>query len=199
MPRGRGRIWAAIIVVIVIAAMLVLYVPNLMGNWRTPSPSPSPEATPTPVPAESPSPSPSSSVAPTVAAIVYINVQYGFHFALPGTWEGYTVVTDTWEGTPAGSDTVTESGPLLSIRHPSWTEDEPRQDIPIMVFTLAQWDGLEAEEFHIGAAPIGPSELGRNGTYVFALPARYNFAYLPGTEEVAEILEGNPLTPTEPE
>jgi len=44
-----------------------------------------------------------------------------------------------------------------------------------MVFTLSQWDSLQKYKFHIGAAPIGPSELGRNTKYIFELPARYNF------------------------
>ncbi len=34
------------------------------------------------------------------------------------------------------------------------------QDIPVMVFTLSQWNDLLAEKFHIGAAPVGPSEFG---------------------------------------
>ena len=67
------------------------------------------------------------------------------------------------------------------------------QDIPIMVFTVDQWSALQREEFAVSAAPIGPSELGRNSKYVFALPARYNFSYLTGYEEVEDILSRNPL------
>jgi hypothetical protein len=55
---------------------------------------------------------------------------------------------------------------------------------------------MQKDEFHIGAAPINPSELGRNATYVFALPARYNYAFPTGYEEVDEILKGNPLRST---
>jgi hypothetical protein len=55
-----------------------------------------------------------------------------------------------------------------------WTEDNPMQDIPIMVLTLDQWGEVTAEKISVGAAPIPPSELGRNNKYVFALPARYN-------------------------
>jgi len=84
-------------------------------------------------------------------------------------------------------------GPIISIRHPLWTKENPRQDIPVMVFTRKQWDSLLKDDFHIGAAPIGPSELGRNHKYVFALPARYNFANLPGLEEVDQIIKSNPL------
>lgn len=130
--------------------------------------------------------------------IVYTNTQYGFEFTLPASWEGYSIVESEWEGLPIGGETPVASGPIISIRHPLWTQSAPRQDIPIMVFTLAQWDALQKEEFHIGAAPIGPSELGRNAKYVFALPARYNYAFPTGFEEVEEILKGKPLKPIEP-
>jgi hypothetical protein len=127
---------------------------------------------------------------------LYTNTQYGFSFSLPESWKGYSIVNDKWEGLSLESQnqgTVVETGPLLSIRHPEWTDQNPRQDIPIMVFTLEQWNSLQQEKFHIGVAPIGPSELGRNSRYVFALPARYNFAFPQGYEEVEDILNSNPL------
>jgi len=62
-----------------------------------------------------------------------------------------------------------------------------------MIFTIEQWEALEDGKFHIGAAPIGPTELARNSKYVFALPARYNYAFPTGYEEVEQILETNPL------
>ena len=103
-----------------------------------------------------------------------------------GTWEGGD------ESGPHGY-VATQHGPLLSIRHPQWTVAVPRQDIPIMVFTLAQWSALQQEQFHIGPAPIGPSELGRNAKYVFALPARYMNELPAGYEEVEQIMSRNPL------
>ncbi|MDR6555070.1 copper amine oxidase N-terminal domain-containing protein [Paenibacillus qinlingensis] len=125
---------------------------------------------------------------------VYENTQYGFRFTLPDSWKGYTIVTDKWEGL---SDTQGEkiSGASLSIRHPQWTAEQPRQDIPIFVFTVDQWNQLQQDKVHIGAAPIGPSELTRNDKYVFALPARYNFAYPDGYQEVEDILKSNPIQP----
>lgn len=139
-----------------------------------------------------------TSDATTGSGIVYNNNEYGFDFALPDSWDGYTIVTDKWEGTSANdSQNTSETGPKISIRHPQWTSEKPRQDIPIMVFTLDQWDSMQKDEFHIGAAPINPSELGRNSKYVFALPARYNFAFPEGYEEVDTILNGKPLTSTE--
>jgi len=128
--------------------------------------------------------------------LAYENNKYGFRFSLPESWNGYTIVTDKWEGLAlddSGNAKVVETGPIVSIRHPQWTAEDPRQDIPIMIFTLDQWNLMQQEKFHIGAAPVGPSELGRNAEYVFALPARYNFAFPTGYEEVEDILKNNPL------
>lgn len=133
----------------------------------------------------------------TAVSNVYKNSNYGFSLTLPDSWKGYTIVNDEWNGY-ADSVNISEQnaaqvGPLIFIRHPKWTEDVQRQDIPIMVFTLDQWEKIQNDEFHIGAAPINPSELGRNSKYVFALPARYNFAFPVGYEEVDQILELKPL------
>ncbi len=131
--------------------------------------------------------------------VVYKSTQYSFSFSLPPSWKGYSIITDKWEGVDLeGSQNgkTTQTGPLIYIRHPQWTSQNPRQDIPIMIFSLAQWNLLQQEKFHIGAAPIGPSELGHNSEYVFALPARYNYAFLTGYEEVEDILKNNPLQTT---
>ena len=125
--------------------------------------------------------------------IIYTNTQYGFSFSLPISWESYSITITEWEGFTPEGDVPVEKGPMISIRHPKWTSINPRQDIPIMVFTIAQWDSLQQEKFNIGAAPIRPSELGLNTKYVFALPARYNYSFLTGYEEVEKILESNSL------
>lgn len=128
--------------------------------------------------------------------VIHENQRYGFRFVLPKTWEGYSVSVDTWTGSAAGDElgeVPFTDGPVISIHHPKWTGGTTRQDIPIMVFTLDQWNLLEQEQFHIGAAPIPPSELGRNTQYVFALPARYNYSFPLGYEEVEQILQSQPL------
>jgi hypothetical protein len=130
------------------------------------------------------------------SSVSYVNQEYGFSLALPESWKNYTVHTDLWHGTvlgASGTTDVSEQGPLLLIRHPLWTSATPRQDIPVMVFTLSEWGQVSREELSLGAAPIGPSELGRNSRYVFALPARYNFAFLSGFEEVDQIIRGGAL------
>lgn len=137
------------------------------------------------------------STAPT-ETIIYENKQYGFTFSLPESWQNYQIVTDKWEGKSIESGEtakIVESGSMILFRHPEWTEENVRQDIPIMVFTIDQWNDLNNQEFAVSAAPIGPSELGRNEQYVFALPARYNYAFPTGYEEVEDILNGDPLQP----
>jgi hypothetical protein len=134
------------------------------------------------------------------SSIIYNNTQFGFAITLPQSWQNYSIVTTQWQGIAIEgpqNGKVVQSGQIISIRHPQWTATVPRQDIPIMIFTLNQWNSLQKAEFSVGAAPIPPSELGRNSRYVFALPARYNYAFPVGFEEVETILNGKPLQPTE--
>ncbi len=132
------------------------------------------------------------------SSVVYQNARYGFDFSLPENWKGYSLVRGTWKGFantgPAGDATVAQ-GPLISIRNPAWTAAKPYQDIPIIIFTLSQWDALLRNKFEVSAAPINPSLLGANAAYVFALPARYNYAFPAGYKEVATIMASKPLTP----
>jgi len=139
---------------------------------------------------------PTTSAADKANSIVYKNTQYGFSFSLPEDWKGYSIVSSQWQGASLNGGANVESGPMISIRNPQWTSETPTQDIPIMIFTIAQWNSLQQNVFHIGAAPINPSELGRNNTYVFALPARYNYAFPKGYQEVETILKGSPLQTT---
>ena len=135
-------------------------------------------------------------------SVEYANNQYGFSFVLPLDWKGYSVVTSKWSGdaiSPSGQVQVTSlQGPEISIRNPLWTAQTPYQDIPIMIFTIAQWSDLQHSKFHIGAAPINPSQLGLNTSYVFALPARYNYAYPAGWQEVDQIIKSNSLQTFQP-
>ena len=124
----------------------------------------------------------------------YQNQQYDFQFTLPNSWKGYSIIEQNWTGTPIdGTSTQKITGPEILIRHPQWTTASPRQDIPVMIFTPAQWDLVQEEKISLGAAPIGPTEIARNDSYIFAIPARYNFAFLTGFEEVEKIIESKPL------
>ncbi len=128
--------------------------------------------------------------------ILYRNDQYGFTFELPKTWQGYSVVTQEWLGYATGGlhgDVASQKGSIIIIRNPHWTSKNNWQPIPIMVFTLSQWNAVQLGKFSVSAAPVLPTELSRNARYVFALPARYNYAFTSGWQEVAKILEGKPL------
>jgi hypothetical protein len=102
--------------------------------------------------------------------IVYRNTDYGFTFDLPASWEGYQILTETWEGVSLDNPREKFSGPKLLIRNPLWSEANPYQDIPILVLAHIQWDLIQQEKLAIGAAPIPPNKLGENDRYVFALP-----------------------------
>jgi hypothetical protein len=126
----------------------------------------------------------------------YINRRYRFRFVLPSSWKGFRIITGSWTGTAVdGSADAPEHGPELSIRNPLWTKSHPRQDIPIMIFTRKQWDLVSQNKIAMSAAPFGPTELGRNARYVFALPPRYNYAFPQGYEEVEKIMATHPLHP----
>jgi hypothetical protein len=126
----------------------------------------------------------------------YKNDKYGFTFALPKNWNDYRILINKWEGfdiEKVNHNIPSDIGPIILIRNPKWTEKNPYQDIPIMIFTLDQWQKVKQEKLSVSAAPIQPTELGNNSKYVFALPARYNYSFLSGWEEVEQILKTNPL------
>jgi hypothetical protein len=124
----------------------------------------------------------SSSIAP------YVNKRYGFSFRLPATWVGYKIVVSEWTG-----EGEAEHGSMISIRHPLWTKESPRQDIYIMVFTHEQWRKIQRGTLNVSAAPYPPSELGRNNRFVFAFPPRPYVDELDGYQEVIKIMGGKPL------
>lgn len=169
---------------LVTGAVILFAVASLAG-CASQSPS---DTNSTPTPAES-----ASSTPTTATSITYSNTLYGFTFTLPLSWTGYTVVNNSWSGTDTKTNKTVQSGSLILIRNPKWKAAKVMQDIPIMVFTIGQWDSLIRQEFNVGAAPIPPSELGRNAQFVFALPARYNYAFPDGYQEVETILASNPL------
>ncbi|WP_263365219.1 hypothetical protein [Edaphobacter bradus] len=137
----------------------------------------------------------SAEKSPKASSVVYVNRRYGFRFSLPASWKGYSILGGEWRGGIPATNETTERGPEITIRHPLWTEDHPRQDIPIMVFTLRQWALIRQDKLIMSAAPFGPGEIGRNSKYVFALPPRFDYAFPTGYEEVEKIVQSKPLHP----
>jgi hypothetical protein len=137
--------------------------------------------------------------APLATPVLYKNTHFGFCLHLPADWKGYTVIEQTWSGEvyEEGGDRdkpKVESGPELLIRNLNWSKDDPWQDIPIMIFNAAQWKLVDREELVVSAAPIGPSDIGRNKGYVFALPPRWiGFTDAKGQEELQSLMSQHPL------
>jgi hypothetical protein len=129
----------------------------------------------------------------TATTVIYNNTDYGFNFTLLESWKGYSIVKTNWQGSPLAATSTEQTGTKLLIRNPKWTEALPYQDIPVLVFTVAQWNLYAAENFTVSAAPIPATELGRNNMYVFALPPRWNFDYSEGFVEAEKIVNSNPL------
>lgn len=143
-------------------------------------------------PAELPVTDVATTTTPTTE-VTYTNNEFGFNFSLPQSWAGYSVLAETWTGTPITATTTKQTGPKLIIRNPKWTKALPYEDIPVLVFTTAQWSAYIAENFSVSAAPILATELGRNDRYVFALPPRWNFDQSEGYAEAENIVKANPL------
>jgi len=123
----------------------------------------------------------------TVGWPSYWNNKYGFGITLLDSWKGYSAIEESWSGYSGG---VKFQGPQIVIRNPKWTENQPWQDIPIMVFTKEEWTLIEEENLGVSAAPIGPSKLGENQKYVFALPPRWvGFTDDLGQDEAEQIAE----------
>jgi hypothetical protein len=97
-----------------------------------------------------------------------------------------------WSGANAARHGQEETGPLLVIRHPLDTEEDPRMDIPIMIYRKRQW-GKDGTNLIVSAAGVGPSELGRNREYVFVLPPRFADVDVEGAQEVLDIVTRHPL------
>jgi hypothetical protein len=126
--------------------------------------------------------------------VIYKNAEYGFTFSLPADWKGYSIVKSSWKGYPLAS-TTPQAGVTLLIRNPNWTSSVHYEDIPIMIFTISEWNSYAAGDFSTSAAPFPASELGRNNRYVFALPPRWDYDFSQGYQEAENILNAKSLHP----
>lgn len=134
---------------------------------------------------------------PSGLLVRYHSAQYGLTFFLPASWRGYSDSVQQLEDkrySPA-EDREIEVGhtPMIVIRHPQWQTSAPYQDIPILVFTRAQWDALHRGELWPSLFAGGTmDELWHNEQFVFAISSRYNAAdEVRGWKEVAEVVGQN--------
>lgn len=133
--------------------------------------------------------------------IYYNNNIFGFAVGLPSSWDGYTVNRIKDDIYDATGKTKTNNGvvgsfEIVELHHPLETAENPREDVPVYIFTSTQWENIQKGEWSVGAAPIPPSLLGQNSQWIMALPARYNYDYKTGWEEVDQIV--HTLQPFEP-
>lgn len=118
----------------------------------------------------------------------YHNTDYGFSLSLPPSWENYSIIQSTWSGELLITPNTKYQGPKIIIRNPNWAEARRYQDIPVMIFTPTEWKLIVEENLSVSAAPIGPSKLGENSKYIFALPPRwYGFTDDLEQEQAVEI------------
>ncbi len=164
-------------ILIIIAILIIILIGLGIYSKNT---SPKEGSTETPVKADS--------------SVIYTNPEFGFDFYLPKDWKGYSIIKNNWTGYPLNKP-GDQNGPKIVIRNPAWTPGAPYEDLPILVFTIDQWNSYIAEDFSVSAAPIPASELARNNKYVFALPPRWNFDYSLGYEQAEQIITSKPIHP----
>jgi hypothetical protein len=123
---------------------------------------------------------------PPALPLCYDSKECGLAVFLPATWQGYSVLIQQW-------DSETGHGPMITLRHPRWKARAPYQDIPILVFTRAQWDSLHQGQLWPSLYTGGVMyEMWHNQEYVFGISSRYNAADdVQGWKEVAWIVEQN--------
>lgn len=112
--------------------------------------------------------------------IVYKNEKYGFSLLLGKDWENFQNV-----------DSEVQFGRMVKLSKNLSATATPVAFIPILVYPIEKWREWEGNNFdgYPTAAPMGPTERGRNGMYVFATAPRYNYSFLSGFEEVEEIIK----------
>ena len=131
---------------------------------------------------------------PKAGSAVYLNYRHGFRIYLPKGWKGFTVIESKWQGTNHSTGD-TQDGPLIRIKYPLYAEQNPREDIPIMVIRRDQWREINTNQLIVSAAPVPPGAIGRNEKYVLATPPRYSFDELDGVNEVVKIMNSKSLQP----
>jgi hypothetical protein len=190
MKKNEWMMAVIVLIVVVIVAIGVvwycqMYPAAVQPGGSTPTTGQSPTGGGTPT-------NQSSSL---VLSLLYRNTTYGFTFALPADWQGYSIVTTSWQGYKEGTETgtIVATGTELLVRNPLWTAANRYEDIPVMIFTTAQWKSYEGGSFSVSAAPFDANELGSNNKYAFAIPPRWDFDYRPGYKEADEIVGLNPL------
>jgi len=127
---------------------------------------------------------------PADLPLLYYNAQYDFKFWLPVGWHGHSVLNQQWEA-DTHSPGVVERGPVVVLRHRLWKAEDPYQDIPVLVFSRHQWEGMHKGSFFVGAGGLW-EEISHNSDYVFAISSRFNANdVVKGWKETSNAVERN--------
>jgi hypothetical protein len=139
-----------------------------------------------------------TSTPPPGLPVRYHNAQYDLTFFLPASWRGYSVLIDRLDDeqySPAkDKEVIMAHSPMIMLRNPQWQTNAPYQDIPILVFTHAQWDAVHRDGLWPSCFAGGViDELWHNQKYVFAMNSRtFGFADdLKCWKETADVVEQN--------
>jgi hypothetical protein len=134
--------------------------------------------------------------------IHYHNARYDFTFYLPAGWQGYSILTQQWEGEKylpeKDNAVVLARGPIIVLRNPQWKTNDLYQDIPIYIFTRQQWDDTNLGKYYAQGAGGVIYELWHDDKYVFGMHSRYNWGELNGAKEVQDIVNQNCAAHPEP-
>ena len=134
---------------------------------------------------------------PSGLPLRYRDARYGLTFFLPSSWRGYSVSVQELEDETYSSakdkQVIVGHTPMITLQHPQWQATAPYQDIPILVFTRAQWDALHQGQLWPSLFAGGVmDELWHDQRFVFAMSSRYNAADgVRGWKEAADIVEQN--------
>src|ERR1017187_5197543 len=82
---------------------------------------------------------------PSGLSLRYYNAKFDLKFFLPASWRGYSVsvqqLDDEKYSPTKDRQILVGHTPMITLRYPRRQTSTPYQDIPILVFTRAQWDG----------------------------------------------------------
>jgi len=151
-PSPMVRMWLLIVlIVVIIAAGLYYYFAIYNQN------SASTTATASPVASSS---AKTSSPSPSATTLTYTNTTYGFTLTFPASWKGYKMKEKVF------TDSVITYYVTVPTTDPSAVASDSNDagyysSFAITVYTLAQWDTLQAQE--------GPRDtlITKNTTYAF--------------------------------
>lgn len=153
-PSPMIRTWLLLVLIIVVIGAGLYYYFAIFNQKST---SPTSSSTPTLTPSTQASPKASASAS---TSLIYTNSTYKFSLTFPASWKGYKMKEKVFTGE------VITYYVTIPTNDPSATASDSNDagyyaPFAISVYTLAQWDAVQAEE-----GPK-PDLITKNATYAF--------------------------------